>query len=75
MDTVNYGDYFSNINIEYYISIIEVYELMGKTEILNKEYVNNEDMKIALEYIINNYNEKRIMQQMEPKQQDKRMSF
>lgn len=49
MDTVNYGDYFSNINIEYYISIIEVYKLMGKTEILNKEYVNNEDMKIALE--------------------------
>ena len=72
MDTVNYGDYFSNINIEYYISIIEVYELMGKTEILNKEYVNNEDMKIALEYIINNYNEKRIMQQMEPKQRIRR---
>ena len=72
MDTVNYGDYFSNINIEYYISIIEVYKLMGKTEILNKEYVNNEDMKIALEYIINNYNEKRIMQQMEPKQRIRR---
>ena len=68
MDTVNYGDYFSNINIEYYISIIEVYKLMGKTEILNKEYVNNEDMKIALEYIVNNYNEKRIMQKMEQKQ-------
>lgn len=72
MDTVNYGDYFSNINIEYYISIIEVYKLMGKTEILNKEYVNNEDMKIALEYIVNNYNEKRIMQQMEPKQRIRR---
>lgn len=72
MDTVNYGDYFSNINIEYYISIIEVYKLMGKTEILNKEYVNNEDMKIALEYIVNNYNEKRIMQKMEPKQRIRR---
>ena len=72
MDTVNYGDYFSNINIEYYISIIEVYKLMGKTEILNNEYVNNEDMKIALEYIVNNYNEKRIMQKMEPKQRIRR---
>ena len=72
MDTVNYGDYFSNINIEYYISIIEVYKLMGKTEMLNKEYVNNEDMKIALEYIVNNYNEKRIMQQMEPNQRIRR---
>ena len=36
MDTVNYGDYFSNINIEYYIPIIEVYTLMENTDILNK---------------------------------------
>lgn len=72
MDTAHYGEYFSNINIEYYISLIEVYKLMEKTDILNKEYVNNEDMKLALEYIINNYNVERIMQQMEPKQRIRR---
>lgn len=72
MDTAHYGEYFSNINIEYYISLIEVYKLMEKTDILNKEYVNNEDMKLALEYIINNYNVERIMQQMGPKQRIRR---
>ena len=72
MDTVHCGEYFSNINIEYYIPLTEVYTLMGKTDILNKEYVNNEDMRFALEYIINNYNEKRIMQKMEPKQRIRR---
>lgn len=72
MNTVHYGDYFSNINIEYYIPLTEVYTLMEKTDILNKGYVNNEDMRFALEYIINNYNEKRIMQKMEPKQRIRR---
>lgn len=72
MDTVHYGDYFSNINIEYYIPLIEVYALMEKTDILNKGYVNSEDMKAALEYIINNCNEDKIMQKMEPKQRIRR---
>ena len=72
MDTAHYGEYFSNINIEYYIPIIEVYMLMGKTDILNKGYINSEDMRLALEYIINNYNEDRIMQKMESKQRIRR---
>ena len=72
MDTVHYGDYFSNINIEYYIPLTEVYTLMEKTDILNKGYVNSEDMRFALEYIINNYIDKRIMQKMEPKQRIRR---
>lgn len=72
MDTVHYGDYFSNINIEYYIPLTEVYTLMEKTDILNKGYVNSEDMRFALEYIINNYNEEKIMQKMEPKQRIRR---
>ena len=72
MDTVHYGEYFSNINIEYYIPLTKVYTLMEKIDILNKGYINSEDMKIALEYIINNYNEDRIMQKMEPKQRIRR---
>lgn len=72
IDTDHYGYFISNINIEYYIPLTEVYTLMEKTDILNKGYVNSEDMRFALEYIINNYNEEKIMQKMEPKQRIRR---
>lgn len=68
MDTVNYGEYFSNINIEYYIPIIEVYTLMENTDILNKGYLSYEDMKLALDYIRNNNEEEKVILKIEPKQ-------
>lgn len=68
MDTVNYGDYFSNINIEYYIPIIEVYTLMENTDILNKGYLSYKDMKLALDYIRNNNEEEKVILKIEPKQ-------
>lgn len=61
VETVHYGEYFSNINIEYYISLIDVYTLMGITDILNKGYVNSEDMKLALDYIKNNNENKKVI--------------
>ena len=72
MDTVHYGEYFSNINIEYYISLIDVCLLMRKTDILNKGYVNNDDMKVALEYIISNNEDEKVISEMKPKQRIKR---
>lgn len=72
MDTAHYGEYFSNINIEYYIPIIEVYMLMGITDILNKGYVNSEDMKLALDYIRNNNENEKVILKMEPKQRIRR---
>lgn len=72
VDTVHYGDYFSNINVEYYIPLIEVYTLMGKTDILNKGYVNREDMKVALDYIRNNNEDEEVINKMEPKQRIRR---
>ena len=68
MDTVNYGEYFSNINVEYYIPIIEVYTLMENTDILNKGYLSYEDMKLALDYIRNNNEEEKVILKIEPKQ-------
>ena len=61
MDTAHYGEYFSNINIEYYIPLTKVYTLMEKKDILNKGYVNNEDMKLALDYIKNNNENKKVI--------------
>ena len=45
-----------NIIIEgCYIPLIEVYTLMGNTDILDKGRVSKEEMRLALEYIRNNY--------------------
>lgn len=68
MDTAHYGEYFSNINIEYYIPLTEVYTLMGNTDILNKGRVIKEEMRLALEYIRNNPEDEKVILKTKPKQ-------
>lgn len=40
---------------------------MGITDILNKGYVNSEDMKLALDYIRNNNENEKVILRLEPK--------
>ena len=68
IDTDHYGYFISNINIEYYIPLIEVYTLMGNTDILNKGRVIKEEMRLALEYIRNNPEDEKVILKTKPKQ-------
>lgn len=72
IDTDHYGYFISNINIEYYIPLIEVYTLMGNIDILDKGRVSKEKMRLALEYIRNNSEDEKVILKMKPKQRIKR---
>lgn len=67
VETVHYGEYFSNIRIEYYIPLIDVYELMVNMNILDKGDVNREDMQLALDYVRNNTSSKNVMHRLKSK--------